>query len=465
VNRADLTNQVRARRLGVRKRVLLSYALGALLLSSAMGIVAWTLSSRYLLAQRQAAAVRQTLMSAQIVERSTSTSGADIPELLQHAIISPGARSLLHRDGRWYASALTVQPGDLPSALRAMVLRGQPARQRVHIHEVPALVVGVSLPTSSAAYFQVFPLEESDRTLRTLSLTLAAAAILTTAMGAGLGQWASGRALQPLAEVTKAASAIASGRHDARLVAVDDPDLAGLAHSFNTTAAALEDRIRRDARFASDVSHELRTPLTTMLNAVELLCAQRGQFPEPAREVVDLLAAEVRRFHHMVLDLLEISRFDDAVAQLAVTTVRVGEFVMRVADTAAGCPVTCVAPDAVDTVVLGDPRRLERVVVNLVINAKTHGGGVRQVLVERQGASVRIVVDDAGPGVPEEWRTEIFERFARGPAARVDSDGYGVGLGLALVAQQARLHDGRAWVEDAPGGGARFVVELPVAEP
>jgi signal transduction histidine kinase len=123
------------------------------------------------------------------------------------------------------------------------------------------------------------------------------------------------------------------------------------------------------------------------------------------------------------------------------------------------------APGALDVAahpwITGDRRRLERVVANLLDNAMRHGKGVVRLGVLGRDGQARLEVDDAGPGVPETAREHVFERFARGsPSDRSASDS-GAGLGLALVAQHVRDHDGRVWVEDRPGGGARFVVEIP----
>ncbi|HZA80721.1 MAG TPA: ATP-binding protein, partial [Actinomycetes bacterium] len=269
-----------------------------------------------------------------------------------------------------------------------------------------------------------------------------------------------------------AARSISHGRLDTRLDPDPDPDLRVLSLAFNNMADALEQRIERDARFASDVSHELRSPLTTLTTAVELLHARRAELPASARESVDLLRVEVERFQRMVLDLLEISRLDAGVADLALEEVRAVELVreaLRVARPVEaanpeGSPPAVAVDDAVaDLVVQADKRRLVQVVANLVANAERHGGGLTGVGLERAGDRVRILVDDAGPGVPDAYRSRIFERFSRAPAsAGARRDGGGVGLGLALVAEHVRLHGGKVWVEDRPGGGARFVVELPV---
>ena len=113
----------------------------------------------------------------------------------------------------------------------------------------------------------------------------------------------------------------------------------------------------------------------------------------------------------------------------------------------------------------GDRRRLERVVENLAFNAERHGRGLVRVAVCRRPGVARLEVDDAGPGVPAEDRERVFERFARVTGRDRHLDDTGSGLGLALVAQHVTLHGGQVRVEDRPGGGARFVVELPAGDP
>jgi signal transduction histidine kinase len=193
-----------------------------------------------------------------------------------------------------------------------------------------------------------------------------------------------------------------------------------------------------------------------MLNSMQVIQNRRDQLPESVREPVDLLSEELARFRSLVVELLEISRHD-AGDEVVRETVLVGDLVRHAADAAAGREVTTVDPD-VDTLVMElDKRRLERVVANLVDNAQTHGGGCIGVHVSRVGDLLRVVVEDAGPGIPADQRTRVFERFAR----RGGRDHSGVGLGLAIVQRHVGLHHGVVRVEDRPGGGARLVVEIP----
>jgi signal transduction histidine kinase len=211
------------------------------------------------------------------------------------------------------------------------------------------------------------------------------------------------------------------------------------------------------------VSHELRSPLTALRSAIQNMETRRSSLDERTARSLDLLAREVDRFERLVQDLLEISRFDAGVVRSSSEEVFLGELVLHAVEALPGPEVPVeVTASAADAVVRADKRRLEQVIANLVANARVHAGGVELVRIEADDGRVRIMVEDRGPGVPPEDRERVFERFYRGRHTGRTSGG--VGLGLALVAEHAKLHGGRAWVEDrdGEGGGACFVVELPV---
>jgi signal transduction histidine kinase len=452
--------------LGLRARVTLAFALGALLLSLLMGGLTYGVTRRYLLHQRESSVVHQAYVNAQLVRAGLRSARPDVPQLLGGLETSAaGSQSVLRYTDRWFATSIAVGRDALPAPLRSAVLRGTPARQRYRLDGSPHLVVGVPIPSVHAQYFEVFTLAELDRTLRLLGGTLAAAAALTALAGAFLGRWASGRVLAPVSEAARAAADIAGGHFETRLDEGSDSDLAVLSSSFNRMVDALKERMERDARFASDVSHELRSPLTTVATSLQVMLARRDDMPERARLALDLLAADVERFERLVQDLLEISRFDAGVARLAVENVRLSELLTHAVPTSSTATID-IAPEATDVAIRADKRRLERVVTNLLTNADAHGGGAVRIGLRRVDGTLRLEVDDEGPGVPLDDRPRIFERFARGAAAgrRSGSGGDGVGLGLALVDEHVRLHRGRVWVEDAPSGGARFVVELPIED-
>ena len=441
----------------------MAFALGGLALSVFFAAVTYHLARNYLLRQRETSVLRQSSANARLARSALGSAQPEIPRLLASLETPSGGSPVLYQDGRWYSASLAVGSDDIPARLREMVLDGTAARQRFLLDAEPRLAVGMPLQGVDAAYFEVFPLRELIHTLSILRNTLAAGAAVTALSGAALGFLVSRRVLRPLRAVGQAASSVAAGQLDLHLDVGPDPELASLADSFNHMTDALQERIQREARFASTVSHELRSPLTTLAASLEVLRGRRHELPERARAALDLLASEVERFERLVQDLLEISRLDAGVADAALEEVRLGEFVSHALARLGDIDVD-LDGEASHLVVCVDKRRLERVVANLVENADSHGGGVVRVAVERGDQGVRLAVEDAGPGVPADERQRIFERFSRGRAATRRGGAPGTGLGLSLVSEHVRLHGGRTWVEDRPGGGARFVVELPLAD-
>jgi two-component system sensor histidine kinase MtrB len=452
------------RRVSLRTRVTLAFAVGALVLSAGLATLTYELARSYLVRQRETSGLRQTYANARLVRTALAAGNADIPTLL--ASVQSPARSwpVLRHGGTWYRASEGLGRDALPPAMLTSVGAGIAARQRVMSSTgQPQLVVGIPLPAVDGAYFEIYQLVELDRTLRILVNSSIAAGLVTTVAGAMIGWWASRRVLSPVAAVSAAAAAVASGRFDVRLEESGDPELSRMASSFNQMTEALLARIRRDARFASDVSHELRSPLTTLAAALEVVGARRDEMPERARVGLDLLAAEIGRFERLVENLLEISRIDAGVEELVVEDVVLGEFVREALRAGRDpAPAVHLQDGAAETVVRADKRRLERVLANLADNAERHGGGVVRVVVERDDGWAGFAVEDAGAGVVAEERERVFERFFRGRAAGRRGAGEGSGLGLSLVREHVGLHGGRVWVEDRHGGGARFVVRLPV---
>jgi two-component system sensor histidine kinase MtrB len=231
-------------------------------------------------------------------------------------------------------------------------------------------------------------------------------------------------------------------------------------------AQTLQDRIERDARFASDVSHELRSPLMTLSASVEVMNNQREELPDRARSALDLMALDISRFQQLVEDLLEISRFDAGAAALEVEERDMRDIVHRVVEANAilaerkGSAVRVdVPPEPCSAEV--DPRRVERVLRNLLANAIEHGEGRPvEITVAGSPSAVAVRVLDHGVGMSPEDAAHAFDRFWRADPARARTTG-GTGLGLAISQEDARLHGGtlEAWGE--PGVGAAFRLTLP----
>jgi two-component system, OmpR family, sensor histidine kinase MtrB len=467
-------------RLGLRARVTLLFGLGALVLSASMGGLSYFTARHFLVSERQNASIHQAYLNAKLLRATLHGATGIVPLLAAADSGTAGSNSLLYEGttGKWYVRSIAVGQEALPASLRHLVLSGTPATQTFQVGSDPAIAVGVPIPSIDAAYFEVFDVSDLRGTLRVLALALFGAGLATTVLGAAVGRSAAGRSLRPLTGVSKAAMAIASGQLETRLpAAIDDPDLAGLTGSFNAMVDQLQERIEREERFSSDVSHELRSPLTTLSTTLTVLEAHRDELPPPAQRALELLGADLRRFQRMVGDLLEISRSDTGSVDVALEGVTLGELVRRsVAANSRTRPGGAPTPDLeVDPAVAQawvtvDKRRFERVMANLLENATLYGGGATAVRAlagphDAGGrATVRVSVEDHGPGVAASERTRVFERFYRGQTSGQRGTGHGTGLGLALVAEHVRLQGGRVWADEVAGGGARFTIELPVSD-
>ncbi len=378
-----------------------------------------------------------------------------------------GAVSLLHLNGR-DRSLAGLRETELPGGLRQFVGNGRPSHQRVVLDGQTRVVVGFPIVGLDARYYEVASLEELENTLNSLQVILTGTALAASLAGAALGRYSARRALQPLADVSAAAESIALGRFETRLDDHADPDLAGLTSSFNDMVDALRTRVERDGRFASDVSHELRSPLMTLAASVGVLQGRRPDLPPSAQKAVDLLSQDVHRFERLVEDLLEISRMDVGAIELDLTPVFLREFLEFVVSQSRSPDVPVrYKPADENLVITADKRRLGQAVTNLLDNAVKYAGTATGVTFRQFDDRVRIFVDDLGPGVRPEDRERIFDRFTRagGDAGRRGTTS-GVGLGLSLVAEHIKLHDGMVSVTERPDGksGARFVIDLPIGE-
>jgi two-component system, OmpR family, sensor histidine kinase MtrB len=450
-------------RLTLRWRVATAFGLASLLLTGVLAAATWNLAGDYMLRQREMSAVRQAEVNVRLVDNSLKTGADGLDELLAGLTSDSDSTVLLSRPQGWISSGRQVDPSDLPEPLLALSRGGVPETQRLVVERVPVIAVALPVAPRPDVYVELFPLVELERTLRFLGIVLGCGVAASGLLGFALGAWTSRRALRPLTELTGAASRMARGDLQTRLPQYADRDLAALAAAFNDTAEALEARVVRDARFAGNVSHELRSPLTTMANAAAVLRRRRCELTGTAGRALDLLLSEVDRFERMVVDLLEISRDDQGSGDLGSEVVDLGELVRNVLDGRPKAPAT-LEIEAQPLLVHGDRRRLDRIVANLLDNADKYAGGPVRVAVTGRDGRARLEIDDAGPGVAVELRERVFERFARGVQAGQRGQGGGSGLGLSLVAQHVRHHRGSVWIEDRPGGGARFVVELPKTE-
>ena len=461
--------------LGLRRRILLIFTLGALGLAAFLAFTTYGLVRSNLASQRDRSSISEAYQNSRLVTGLLRGNNATMRAVTEALESNGVGQFVVQWNGEWSPPSNGLSELSIPEALRERVVTDNVAARMIsEIDGDTYEVVGISLVGANAHYFQFFSLEDDNETLSNVALSLLLAATITTGLGVLVGVLAARRAVRPVADASEAAKAIAGGRLETRLAPTEDPDLGVLASSFNDMAAALQQRVERDARFASDVSHELRSPLMTLSASIDVMEARRDEMPERAQAALDLLVSDVARFRGLVEDLLEISRFDAGAIRLHLEDLRVSQFV-RNAVAVSSAPTLEVATTgrAEQAIISGDRRRLARVVANLIDNALAYGAGEPEVSIEdgNPGSEVlthvKIAVEDHGPGVPVEERGLIFERFARGISAGQRSGSEGAGLGLALVDEHIRLHDGRVWVEDRTDRlpGARFVIELPARMP
>ncbi|WP_235559071.1 MtrAB system histidine kinase MtrB, partial [Microbacterium sp. Leaf351] len=277
----------------------------------------------------------------------------------------------------------------------------------------------------------------------------------------------------PVAQAAETSAKLASGDLDVRLNVRGADELATLGRSFNAMADSIQSQIKELAdlslvqqRFVSDVSHELRTPLTTIRLASDVLADRRDDFEPAAARAAELLSTQVQRFQVLLDDLLEISRYDAGSVQLEREPTSIAQLaedvigsMQQLADQR-GSEVRLVAPGGYSLVDL-DPRRVRRIVRNLLGNAIEHGEGrLIVVTVDSNQDAVALGVRDYGLGMRPEDVERVFDRFWRADPSRRRTIG-GTGLGLSISLGDARLHGGTLAVWSDLGRGSNFVLTLP----
>ncbi|NNN01075.1 MAG: HAMP domain-containing histidine kinase [Acidimicrobiaceae bacterium] len=456
------------RRRSLRLRLLVTFGLGALVLSSLFASLTYIGVQHLLVSNRQQNDLRQTYANAALVRNTLYTSPPELANLLNSIQNATSSSVLVQTHHQWLSRSFGASTTDVSPTIVKTVIAGHAIEQTLLSKGRLIFVVGVPIPAVETQFFEVFQLNSLDHTLRLLLLVLIAGALLTSLVGISGGLWVSRRAVRPLEEVSLAAAMIADGALNTRLVVTRaDREVQRLTESFNQMVSRLVERLERDARFASDVSHEMRSPLTTLATTASVLQQHREELSPAARESLDLLLADLSIFQSLVEDLLEMARSDAGAVPLVMETVPAIELVRQSARSGARRhgidePSVLVEKGTGEPLVSVDRRRFERVITNLIDNAHRYAQGAVAIRIAREGRQLAINVDDAGSGVASEEREQVFERFFRGRAAHDRGIARGTGLGLALVRDHVRAFGGTITVEDSPDGGARFQIMLPV---
>jgi len=341
---------------------------------------------------------------------------------------------------------------------------------------VPGLAVGGNLRVPSGDLYPVyflFPLTQEANTLVVLQRAVwSSMAVLAVALVL-IAYLVARQISRPVRQASAVAQRIAAGDFEQRLPVVGSDDLASLAISMNDMASTLSNQIgqleelsRLQQRFVSDVSHELRTPLTTVRMASDVLYDQRSEVRPGLTRTVELMHDEVDRFESLLTDLLEISRFDAGAATLSADDIDFASLVRDEVDDIGSLAAQAGVQIDVDvrpgpTMVEADPRRVRRILRNLLSNAIEHSESRPiEVTVGNDQHSVAVTVRDHGVGLRPEQTSLVFHRFWRADPSRQRNLG-GTGLGLAIALEDARLHNG--WLEawGQLGQGSSFRLTLP----
>ena len=447
---------------GLRARIVAYFSLATFIGVLILSVVTFAATRNYLVDKASSSAREQALANAQLVRTLVGASRTDAGEVVTDLRTQPGGYAVLHlgTENLFYAQApLRFTQSNLPTDFVSQAIDGRSGVQRVNFLGQPYEAVAIDIPAIDATYFEVFPINDVADTLGTIRSILVVAVLAITIAAGLIGFLLSGNVLSPLRRVSEAATTIAEGSLATRLEPEPDPELQQLVESFNGMADAVQERIEREERFASDVSHELRSPITSLGAAVEVLKGRADELSDRNRQALDIIATQVRRFDRTVLDLLELSRLDARAGQDNREELHLTALVERIASRHGYGSILVVSDLGDNDLVSLDRRRVERILLNLLDNARDHAGGASEILLSSdESGKLLLIVDDNGPGIGVSERERIFERFARGTASR---NSVGSGLGLAIVSEHAKALGGRAYVDTSPSGGARFVVTIP----
>jgi two-component system, OmpR family, sensor kinase len=369
-------------------------------------------------------------------------------------------------DPIWPTTLLQSAPFDHGNIVNARAENGGPL-MRVYVRQL-------SSPTGPAGYLVVGrSLSGIESQLSGLRLFLVAGGLLSL-IAAGAASWlVAGRALRPLDAMASTAEDIGRTQDLSRRLPESSPDdeVGRLQRSFNQMLRQLEDAYHRlqsalvaQRRFVADASHELRTPLTTIRGNVGLLLKRDDIAMDDRVAALNDIAGESERMSRMVQDLLTLARAD-AGYHLDKTNIDLLPIVQEVSRQA-----QILQPsrriellDSVPAPMQGNSDAIKQLLWILVDNAFKHTreDGRIELRLANGNRTVRLAVADDGPGIPNEDLERIFERFYQSDAARA---GEGTGLGLSIAGWIAQEHGGRIFASNNTRGGARFTVEMPVAQ-
>lgn len=340
---------------------------------------------------------------------------------------------------------------------------------------VPGLLYGARLVLPGAGQYELYiaySLESEEYTLSAIgSIAVLGAGILLLFIAIVVALVLR-MVVRPVREASRNATMLSEGGFDARMEVTGEDELAQMARSFNQMASSLEEQFTQLERiskvqqeFVSAVSHELRSPVTTIRMAGQLIYDKRDELPPVLRRSAELQHDQLINLDVMLSDLLEISRYDAGAMTLASEKADIAAIVEEAVEAqvplAESNGVEVVMETRGDTTAKIEPRRVQRIVRNLVVNALEHAEGhpIRVLTVGTDDA-VAVEVSDRGVGLSDEQAAHVFDRFWRADSSRVRKSG-GTGLGLTIAREDAMLHGGRLQCAGELGVGSTFLLTLP----
>nr|WP_243751899.1 MtrAB system histidine kinase MtrB [Leucobacter weissii] len=407
--------------------------------------------------------VLQDTSSSQLIYVRRQAGQDPAPDALEDFTTSPSLAETVSPE----LSAAVVR-GEAPQHWQAVTLVADDGSQS------PGILVAstLTLPAGAGIYdlFIGYSLAETEQTLGFMSRTLGITALFLMLL-IGVLVWTISRIVfRPIRAAADASRRLAAGESDARMPLQNDEHFDELSENFNDMADTLQARIdeldhlsEMQKRFVSDVSHELRTPLTTIRLASEVIRSQAKSDDAAGLRAVEVLGTQIDRFESLLGDLLEISRYD--AGRVTIET-EPTNLVSLTEEVVAG--LRPLSESDIEVRVLGgyssvdvDPRRIRRIVSNLVGNAIEHGEGRPiEVTVDSNAGAVAIGVRDWGVGMDAAGIAHAFDRFWRGDPSRKRTLG-GTGLGLAIAREDAAVHGGLIEVWSKIGEGSHFRLTLP----
>lgn len=337
----------------------------------------------------------------------------------------------------------------------------------------PGFLIGgkLNIPRSgSYEIYYLFKLTSQYESITYISWTLIFTGLLLVLLIGLSTHFVIRQVVSPVKEAAAVAEKFTSGDLTSRMKVSSQDELASLGNSFNEMAVSIQQQIYRlenlsrlQQRFVSDVSHELRTPLTTIRMAAEVIYQQKNEFDPSISRSSELLINQIDRFELLLSDLLEVSRFDAEAATLGVQSFDICHLVRKTVDYLhpSKSPLFEITSSNEVIFIEADPRRVERILRNLITNAFEHSEGRSvKVSISESENEVAVGVRDYGLGFDLEDAPRLFDRFWRADPSRARTSG-GTGLGLSIALEDTKLHQGQLLAWGEKNKGAHFVLTLP----